>query len=189
MDSCTLKYLVPLQKGTDQFPPIIKPGTPCYEELVSCIRQINTAYRTARSGYELILKQALFQLLYLLYDSKLILVKSEKGLSSQTKEKLKYILAYIEDNYEKQLTIEDLASLCHFSKCHFMNFFKKYTGMTCMEYIIHYRLSMIAAKLQGYAGSITDLSMDSGFNNISYFNRAFRKKYGTTPKRYAQVRS
>jgi AraC-like DNA-binding protein len=145
---------------------------------------MQSTYQEATNGYELLLKFNLLKIHYLLQKNNLITTKSTSSLPNQAEEKLKFILQYIESHYTEALTIQCLADLCHFSKCHFMNFFKKYVGVTCMEYIIDYRLNMIASKLTNQSCNITELALDAGFNNISYFNRAFKKKYGVTPKKY-----
>lgn len=185
MDSCSIKYLIPLQNGSYKFPSVIKPDTPYYSELLACIDEINSLNDTEDDGHELLLKYNLYRILYLLNKYGLLSVKYSGTLANQTEEKLKLILQHIENHYSEDLTIQALADLCHFSKCHFMNFFKKYVGVTCMEYIIDYRLNTIASKLSHSGSNITSLALDAGFNNISYFNRVFKKKYGTTPKKYA----
>lgn len=184
MDSCSMKYLIPLQNGSYHFPPILKSKDPGYEDLISCMKEMYSIYQDAGYGYELMLKYNLYKIFYLLHSNNLITQKNTPGIPNQAEEKLKSILQYIENHYNEELTIQQLADLCHFSKCHFMNFFKKYVGVTCMEYIIDYRLNVIASKLIHYTGNITDLVMNAGFNNISYFNRVFKRKYGTTPKKY-----
>lgn len=83
--------------------------------------------------------------------------------------------------------IEQLAELCHFSPTHFMNFFKKQLGISCMEYIIQYRLKKAAHFLQHSDLAIIDIASQSGFNNLSNFNRQFKKYYQITPSQYRKA--
>lgn len=65
-----------------------------------------------------------------------------------------------------------------------MNFFKKYTGMTCVQYINIHRLELAADYLRTKNLPIMDIALEVGFDNISYFNKLFKAKYHATPKEY-----
>ena len=67
-----------------------------------------------------------------------------------------------------------------------MRFFKKYIGISCLEYIKNLRLENAAARLAKGENSILEISMSCGFSNLSYFYREFKKKYGMTPKKFAK---
>jgi transcriptional regulator, araC family (arabinose-binding/dimerisation), putative len=68
-----------------------------------------------------------------------------------------------------------------------MNFFKKQLGISCMEYIIQYRLKKAAHLLQHSDQAIIDIASQSGFNNLSNFNRQFKKYYQVTPSQYRKA--
>ena len=65
-----------------------------------------------------------------------------------------------------------------------MRFFKKYIGVSCLEYIKNLRLEKAASRLAQGGRSVLDVSMSCGFSNLSYFYREFKKKYGMTPKQF-----
>ena len=65
-----------------------------------------------------------------------------------------------------------------------MRFFKKYVGMSCLDYIKNLRLEKAAELLEQGASSTLDISLSVGFRNLSYFHREFKKKYGVTPKKF-----
>ena len=67
-----------------------------------------------------------------------------------------------------------------------MNFFKKNLGVSCMEYLIHYRLRKATELLQHSTLSILEISSEVGFKNLSNFNRQFKKVYKTTPRKYRE---
>ena len=50
-----------------------------------------------------------------------------------------------------------------------------------------YRMEIAAGKLLSGVESVTDIALDTGFHNISYFNRVFKKKFGMTPKEYRKA--
>ena len=66
-----------------------------------------------------------------------------------------------------------------------MRFFKKYVGMSCLEYIKNLRLEKAAELLSRGEVSVLEASLSAGFSNLSYFYREFKKKYGVTPKNFA----
>ena len=65
-----------------------------------------------------------------------------------------------------------------------MRFFKKYIGVSCLEYIKNLRLEKAASRLAQGGQSVLDVSMSCGVSNLSYFYREFKKKYGMTPKQF-----
>ena len=65
-----------------------------------------------------------------------------------------------------------------------MKLFKDLTGMSFTAYLVNYRLEIAAKQLKETSLNIIDISTNCGFNNHSYFTRAFKKKYGMSPLKY-----
>jgi AraC-like DNA-binding protein len=59
--------------------------------------------------------------------------------------------------------------------------------MSFHEYLNNLRLEKAAEKLRMNSAAITDVAMTCGFNNVTYFNRLFRKKYGMSPGQYKKL--
>ena len=57
-------------------------------------------------------------------------------------------------------------------------------NLTCIEYLNQYRLNMAARQLTATDLPVTTIALESGFNNISYFNRVFKKYFGITPREF-----
>ena len=70
-----------------------------------------------------------------------------------------------------------------------MKFFKKNMGDSFINYLNDYRLSMAARTLLSSDDNIIDIAADCGYDNLSYFNRIFKKKYGVTPSAYRKSNS
>lgn len=177
-DICSTRYLTPLMKQELSVPVLIDPGHPAYPPLNDLFSRIACQYREQAPGYELTLKA-----LFLLVICQLLPHSERKasppaGASSR---KLKTVLDYIELHYASSLCVAELAGLCYFSESHFMRFFKKHMNMTCLEYINNLRLEKSVELFEQGETSILDVSLSVGFHNLSYFHRAFRKKYHTTP--------
>ena len=97
---------------------------------------------------------------------------------------MKTVLKYVENHYTEKLTIDDMAELTYYSKSHFMKFFKKTMGTSFTAYLNSYRLTIAARLLLQSDDTILSIAADVGFDNLSYFNRAFKKQYGKTPSVY-----
>ena len=133
------------------------------------------------TGCELALKALFLQAIFLL------LQYSSRNIVSDTKassDKLKSVLDYIEIHYAEPVSVSDLAKLCYFSDYYFMRFFKKHMSMTCVEYINNLRLEKSVELFEQGNKSILEVSFSVGFHNLSYFHRAFKKKYHMTPRSF-----
>ncbi|MCD0061061.1 helix-turn-helix transcriptional regulator, partial [Streptococcus agalactiae] len=84
----------------------------------------------------------------------------------------------------QNLTIEFLADYMGYSKTHFMTVFKQHTGTSCTEFIIQVRLNKASEHLINSTTAIIDIANSVGFNNLSNFNRQFKRYYHTTPLQY-----
>ena len=71
-----------------------------------------------------------------------------------------------------------------YTSSHFMKYFKRYMGMPFTQYLNDFRLEKAAGFLRTTSLPVTDVAQKCGFDNISYFNRLFRKKYHGTPGEY-----
>ena len=90
-------------------------------------------------------------------------------------------LTFIQDNFLSHLTLDTIAKHVSFSKYYFLNLFKKYTQKTPLNFCLELRLTH-AYSLLMKGSSVTDAAYSSGFSNLSYFTRAFKNYYGSTPK-------
>lgn len=88
----------------------------------------------------------------------------------------------IVENYRDELTLDGLADIAGMSPSSFSRFFKKSTGKTLSEYIIDVRLGHAARELADSTKTVAEICYESGFNNVSNFNRAFKSRRGCTPK-------
>ncbi len=97
---------------------------------------------------------------------------------------LNRITAYISDNLSEPIGLDELAALAGISPYHFARSFKKATGLSPHQYIIHCRMQKAKQLLLKSKLSITDIALDVGYKDVSNFINAFRKAVGTSPKKY-----
>ena len=184
-DGTLLKYISPILNGNHELPIKINKDTSGYYKLLNTFKNIVECYSEKSIAYELELKSLLFYFFALLYKNNLITTHENKNtLNLKNTEKIKSILNYINEHYFENISIKKLANICNYSEYHFMRFFKKHMGLTCIQYINNYRLEKAALLLNSTSNSIMDISLEVGFENLSYFNKLFKKKYNITPKEF-----
>ena len=180
-DFCNTAFLDPIGAETISGPIHFSSASPEGALFSSHIEQLDTICEQRPYGYQLAVKSLLFQLLY---DISCHELWKERKKPSASRDRMKQLLGYIEEHYGEKITIQQAASLCGYSSSHFMKYFKKYTGMAFIEYLNDYRLTAAGHKLLNAKASVTSIAQGCGFDNLSYFNRLFRQKYGLSPRQY-----
>ena len=184
-DGALLKYISPILNENHKLPIKISKNDIGYNCLLDTIQNIIKSYSEKDIAYELELKSLLFKFFSLLYRYNFITTNENKNiLTVKTIDKIKLVLNYIHTHYFEDISINKLANICDYSEYHFMRFFKKHMGLTCIQYINNYRLEKAALLLTSTNNSIMDISLETGFDSLSYFNKLFKKKYNITPKEF-----
>ncbi|MFH0351691.1 MAG: helix-turn-helix domain-containing protein [Chromatiales bacterium] len=93
-------------------------------------------------------------------------------------------LIRLEQGFAEDLRLDDLAMACHMSGSHFSRTFKKEHGTSFMLYLCRYRLERACEFLAKVGTSVKQAASATGFNDCSYFDRVFRRRYGMTPRDY-----
>ena len=183
-DICSTRYFVPIMNHELILPYLITPKHPAYVSIRKIFRQIASLYHEEVPGYELALKGLFLQVIFLLLQYSTKQAKNVLPEEGTPADKLKNVLDYIEIHYAQTILVEELAKICCFSEYHFMRFFKKHMNMTCVEYVNNVRLEKAVELFEQGNTSILEVSLSVGFHNLSYFHRAFKNKYGMTPRSF-----
>lgn len=96
------------------------------------------------------------------------------------------VLSYIEGNYAKNITVEDMARRCKLDRSYFGKVFKKEVGQSPQEFLIRYRMTRAADLLSTTDRSIGDIGAAVGYANQLHFSRAFKSIYDMPPREYRQ---
>lgn len=186
LDYASINYLQPLYNGQLDFDRVIKPHQQGYTEIRKLLIEAMEIGYNRENFFELELKSKLLSLLGLLFKHGYVHSKEQTRDAYRREEKIRTIIDYINAHYQEELTIDHLASLCNYSPTYFMNFFKKNLGVSCMDYLISYRLRKATELLQHSSLSILEIASEIGFTNLSNFNRQFKKAYHMTPSHYRE---
>ena len=95
-------------------------------------------------------------------------------------------IEYMNLNFQKSITLSEVAKLSNMTEVAFSRFFKNRTGITFMDSLLEMRLGHASRLLIDTSQSVAEVAYNCGFNNISNFNRLFKKKKGCTPKAFRE---
>ena len=93
-------------------------------------------------------------------------------------------LTYIEHNFQNDITIEDIASVCGLNRTYFGKIFKDSIGKTPQEFLLSFRMAKAAELLKLTSLSIGDIGNAVGYQNAPHFSRAFKNIYGIPPREW-----
>lgn len=186
-DTIQQKYIDILNTNSLLFPQYILPKETWEKQLYSKLCYIRTLFATCEMGYELLIKASLYEIWYLLYIHANQNLKNNKPLTDYKITQTKSIILWIEAHYTQQITLSKLTEIFHISEGQLCRLFKSMTKMSIMEYINYYRISSSISALCSTDKQISEIALDSGFHNISYYNKVFKYYMHTTPNAYRKA--
>ncbi|RTY78857.1 AraC family transcriptional regulator [Flavobacterium sp. LS1P28] len=124
---------------------------------------------------------SIFQILATANERTLLHDKPFENLYNNKEQvRLKVVHKFIEENYQRTVSIEEISLLTHLSKAAFCRYFKKMTRLTFTEFLNQYRIEQAKILLKTDK-NVTETCFECGFESLSYFNRIFKKVVGENP--------
>lgn len=100
--------------------------------------------------------------------------------------RVRKVQEFLNANFKQEIRLPDLAALVGMSPTAFSRFFKLRTGRSVTDYLIDIRIGYASRRLVDSLMSVAEICYESGFNNVSNFNRIFKRKKGCTPKEFRE---
>lgn len=172
-------YILPVIHNNLSCAVVIRSNSFWQNEILSCLHKLFAAEGTN----ELYIRGLTFLIWDLLYKHHISGIESVKGLPALAQQ-LSGAIRYLHENYNRNLTLSELAAMVPLSEAQFCRSFKLLTGMPPFQYLIRYRILQSCNDLCMSDKKITDIAISNGFNNISYYNRAFLQLMSMTPSEY-----
>lgn len=160
-----------------------------YEQLRKVLDQIlNHSYDKEKEG-ALYLNSIYYEALYLL--TSYFMIKSDdsrlKSLNQRENFRIFEIQNYVQSNYQKQISLNDLAKILYLSNSYLSKYIKKNFGMSFLDYVNNIRLFHAVDELLYSEKKITRIALDNGFATTSSFNKSFKDIYNMTPSVYRKM--
>lgn len=157
-------------------------------ETTLSVREDINHLATMGTGFDAVI--FFFQLLYKLSiapDSRELASSAFVGTDSVKEDwRITAVKNYLEQYYDKDIRLQDLAKLACMSPESFTRFFRQHTGKTPSRFIINYRLGVAARMLINTQLSVSEIGFSCGFNTLSHFNRLFKEQKGCTPSEFRE---
>lgn len=153
-------------------------------EALSIIKQIFTAQNKS-STCELA-TSALIQKLWLtIYENTdTTRLKEQINDAGSAQARLQLMMQFIHQHYSQDISLEEIACYAKISKSTALNLFNRFLHSTPINYLIGYRLKEAGLLLTKTEKKINTISYETGFHNVDYFCRLFKKNYHVTPTEY-----
>lgn len=141
-----------------------------------------------KHGFDSVLE--LMSILHDLSTSRNMRILSDATFSSTevayNSRRIEKVMEYINANFDRPVTLSEAARLTNMTDVSFSRFFKSRTGICFIDSLTEVRLGHASRKLIDTTDAIAEVAYHCGFNNISNFNRIFKKKKGCTPKEFRE---
>ncbi|UCZ52019.1 AraC family transcriptional regulator [Bacillus shivajii] len=119
----------------------------------------------------------------------LLLQEEAMHIPSTSQTVVDQVLYYIKNNYDnKEFTVKGMAKSLLYHPDYITRSMKKVTGVTPIQYLHYYRLTVAKQKLVNENLDLKTISSEAGFKDVSYFSRIFKQKEGITPGEYRRIR-
>lgn len=124
------------------------------------------------------------EILMIIAEDKIGRIIVSKTNLNKSEAKYLRIKAYINCNYHREITLDEISKYVGMNKTAFCFFFKQHTGYSFIEYLNFTRLSIASEMLLNTDFSIKEVCAKAGIPDIAYFCRIFKKKFGLTPTQF-----
>lgn len=158
-------------------------------EALESMKQIFSAQAREGDGelFTSVLMQKLWLIIYENIDKTCMEEQTDDSGSAQAR--LQLMMQFLHQNYAKDISLEEIACYANISKSTVLNLFNRFLHITPINYLIGYRLKKAALLIKNTEKKINTISYETGFHNVDYFCRAFKKSYKMTPTEYRKSKN
>lgn len=165
---------------------VLHPQDSGYQKLWSLSSELVRQALKQDKGWYMNCKLLLLEWFWLLTVHQMFLPAKEilSAADARKVRRYKTLVSYIETHYQEPLSLRQLSELIHCNSQYLCRFFREIAGVSPIQYLIFCRIDHACSLLAHSDYPITCIALDCGFENISYFIRAFRARKGCTPREY-----
>jgi len=178
------KYLMPLIRCHELPYILFRHDAEWKKQTSRCIYDAYVAYDEEKFGYELIVREKLSHMIYLIVTNNESTIKHRTKSEDKDIKRLKAMMSYIHQHYRSRIYLQQIASAANISRRECLRCFNKTIGISPIQYLIKYRISVAARLLAESDSTITGISDKTGFDNSGQFARTFKSHYSCSPSDY-----
>lgn len=188
-ERCQKQYISPLLGGKYQIQEVFTGETEAERRIINSVTTIHDLFEDKPTGFELKVVSELLAIIFEAVSNRYY--HPSLGMPAtpayEQSERLKRVFTYIDEHYSERIYVSDLANVLNMSTDNFFKYFKEFTRMTPTEYINHCRIGQAENLLKTTDLPVTEVSLATGFENVSYFIKTFKKFMAVTPNRYRKL--
>lgn len=178
------KYLKPLMENQACPGFYLTPDVDWQKKILDSLTSLWRSAQEESFGYEIQIRNELSTIVALVSDFQPVVNRKSFGKAQRDNARIKEMLTFIQANYSREITIEEIASACAVSTSECIRCFRATINTTPIAYLKSYRLQQAALKLQLTTDKISAIAESCGFQEMSYFAKSFKEVYGSTPSAY-----
>jgi len=149
-----------------------------------CIHDAYVAYDEEEFGYELVVREKMSHMLYQIITNNRQTINRQSKSEDKDITRIKTMMSYIHQNYPDKICLQQIAAAANISERECLRCFKKTIGISPIQYLLKYRLSVASNLLADSDLTMTEICDKTGFDNSSHFSRAFKSNMNCTPSEY-----
>ena len=176
------KYIMPLEKS---ILPCVVFTEEWEKELLILLKELFTRLKEPEWN-ELWIRNQVSQIWMIMMEhlEREQLIQKANNSLTYCEKRLQVMIQYIQEHYADPVTLDAIANVANISKTTALRYFQKNIGISPVEYLIQYRINIACRLLRKTSEKIAYISVCVGYENVSYFNRIFKKYIGSTPQQY-----
>lgn len=174
------KLLEPLNSGHLMICPRVKDTAKELCEQLIKIYEAKNDESESKITTQVRTKIILLQFILHMWENGFIIENDKSGRNTVEKE----MISYIQQSFTGEISLKELGEQFHLSEKYVSQYFKEHFHITLSKYVTYLRLEHAKQLLQNSDIPVTEVAMLSGYQNVSYFIRSFKKTYGVSPLKY-----
>ena len=155
-----------------------------HRQAAECVKDAYEAYDAEEYAAELVVREKLSRLWYLLVKNTQSILTKQDTTESQDVARIKAMINYMHSHYPEALTVSRIAAAVNISERSCLRCFRKTVGMSPMQYLLKYRVSVASRMLAETNMTIAEICAVSGFETASYFTKIFKRFMSCKPSDY-----
>lgn len=181
-----INYLRPVLENRFLKSMILRPEVPWHKDILEFVEAAWQSCVREAPGYEFEVRDMLSRLIFQIADhvGSTASHPSSKVLRDDTR--IKQMLQYIHAHYPEQISLQQVAESAAVSESECLRCFRSTIGTTPIQYLKAYRIQKAAELLKSTKEKIVDIGVQCGFQDMSYFAKAFRGAYGEAPSEFRE---